>query len=82
MKSSADSILLDNGYGTGEAFDWTIAADAMRPFILAGGLTPDNIPEAIRLLRPSAVDISSGVETGGFKDGVKIIAAVKAAHDN
>ena len=79
-KSTADMVLLDNGYGTGEAFDWTAAADIRRRFILAGGLTPENIHDAIQLLRPEVVDISSGVETGGFKDREKIKAAVKAAH--
>jgi phosphoribosylanthranilate isomerase len=46
---------------------------------LAGGLTPENIPEAIDMLHPKAVDISSGVETEGIKDREKIMAAVEAA---
>ena len=75
---SADQILLDNGYGTGKTFDWTKAESFSRPFILAGGLTPENIPEAIRKLRPVAVDISSSVETDGKKDRGKIFAAVRA----
>ncbi|MBR4702982.1 MAG: phosphoribosylanthranilate isomerase [Oscillospiraceae bacterium] len=78
--SSADEILLDNGYGTGEAFDWSLAAGLHRPFLLAGGLTPENIPQAIRELRPKLLDISSGVETDGVKDREKIRAAVLAAH--
>ena len=77
-KSPADEILLDNGYGTGEAFDWSLAAGFDRPFLLAGGLTPENIAEAIRALRPKLADISSGVETNGQKDKRKIIAAVNA----
>ncbi len=79
--SSADEILLDNGYGTGEAFDWSLAAGLHRPFLLAGGLTPENIPRAIRELGPKLLDVSSGVETDGFKDRIKIRAAVLAAHD-
>ena len=75
---SADQILLDNGYGTGRTFDWTKAESFSRPFILAGGLTPENIPEAIRKLGPVAVDISSSVETDGKKDRAKIFAAVRA----
>ncbi len=78
--SSADGILLDNGYGTGAAFDWSLAAGFQRPFFLAGGLTPENIPSAIRALRPKLLDVSSGVETAGCKDREKIRAAVLAAH--
>ncbi|MBR0398158.1 MAG: phosphoribosylanthranilate isomerase [Eubacterium sp.] len=78
--SPADAVLLDNGYGTGEVFDWTLARDFERPFYLAGGLTPENIPDAVRTLHPALVDLSSGVETAGYKDPAKIRAAVKAAH--
>jgi phosphoribosylanthranilate isomerase len=52
-----------------------------REFILAGGLTPDTIPEAVRALRPAAVDLSSGVETDKLKDRGKIIAAVRAVRN-
>ena len=79
-KSAADLVLLDNGYGTGQAFDWSEAGGLCRPFILAGGLTPENIPDAVRLLRPEILDISSGVETDRVKDPEKILAAVRAAH--
>ena len=78
--SPADAVLLDNGCGTGEAFDWTLAESFRRPFFLAGGLTPDNISEAVHTLHPALVDLSSGVETAGYKDLTKIRAAVKAAH--
>lgn len=79
--SSADEILLDNGYGTGEVFDWTLAAGFTRPFLLAGGLTPENLPGAIHTLRPKLADISSGVETDGVKDRAKILAAVRAVRE-
>ena len=82
MESEADYLLLDNGTGTGEAFDWSLAAGIERPFLLAGGLTPENIPQAIRTLHPKLVDISSGVETDGRKDRNKILAAVRAARDS
>lgn len=72
----ADEILLDNGYGTGKAFDWSLAGSFDREFCLAGGLDPDNIEDAIRTLRPKLVDISSGVETDKVKDKEKILAAV------
>lgn len=78
-QSTADIVLLDGGAGDGEPFAWSLADGFTRPFILAGGLTPENIPEAISRLRPLAVDISTGVETDGVKDETKIMAAVRAA---
>ena len=81
LESAADEILLDSGQGTGQAFDWQLLAGFSRPFILAGGLTPELIPEAVRRLRPKIVDLSSGVETEGIKDRVKMIAAVQAVHN-
>ena len=76
--SRADQILLDNGYGTGKNFDWSQAENFTRPFILAGGLTPENIPEAVRKLHPVAVDISSSVETDRKKDREKIFSVIRA----
>jgi phosphoribosylanthranilate isomerase len=59
--------------GTGATFDWQLAANfKMAPLILAGGLTPVNVREAIDMVRPYAVDVSSGVESGGRKDREKI----------
>jgi tryptophan synthase beta chain len=78
--SSADLVLLDNGKGTGEAFDWSLVRDLGRPFLLAGGLTPENLPEAIARLHPWGVDLSSGVETDGVKDPARILAVARAAH--
>lgn len=78
-RSSADLVLLDNGQGTGESFDWSLLSSVRRDYILAGGLTPETIPEAVRTLRPWAVDLSSGVETDKIKDRSKIMAAVSAA---
>lgn len=75
----ADFILLDNGGGgSGRAFDWSLIRDIRRPFILAGGLGPDNLRKAICRVRPWGVDMSSGVETDGHKDKGKILAAVAA----
>ena len=78
-RSRADQVLLDNGGGTGECFDWALLAGFPRPFILAGGLNPHNIPDAVRRLHPYAVDLSSGVEREGCKDEELITAAVTAA---
>ncbi|MCY4417420.1 MAG: phosphoribosylanthranilate isomerase [Chloroflexi bacterium] len=61
--------------GTGETFDWTVAgrlSASGRHFLLAGGLTPDSVPEAIAVAKPWGVDVSSGVETNGEKDHAKI----------
>lgn len=69
--SPADMILLDNGYGTGEAFDWTLVRDIGRPFILAGGLCSENLHDAAKM-QPYAMDISSGAETDRVKDPEKI----------
>ena len=79
-RSSADLVLLDHGKGgTGESFDWELLRHwKNRPYILAGGLSADNIAEAVRKYRPYAVDLSSSVETEGKKDREKILAAVAA----
>ena len=79
-RCTADMVLLDSGYGSGKTYDWSITAHVRRPYILAGGLTPENIPEAIERLSPAALDVSSGVETERIKDAAKIQAAVRAAH--
>ena len=77
--SPADLVVLDNGYGTGQTFDWSLAGGISRSFLLAGGLTPENIPDAIAQLHPYGLDISSGVETDKLKDMDKIKAAIAAA---
>lgn len=80
--SPADRVLLDNGYGTGECFDHSLIEGSIcRSYMLAGGLTPENIPEVIRRCKPELVDVSSGVETDRFKDREKILKAVQAAHN-
>lgn len=85
---AARAILLDayvDGYGgAGVSFDWSLIPQKLPlPMILSGGLTPANIGEAIRAVRPLAVDVSSGVEVAkGIKDAVKIaefIAGVRNA---
>lgn len=75
----ADYLLLDSGTGSGKAFDHSLI-DPRKirvPFFLAGGLTPENLGQAIRDIRPYAVDLSSGIETDKLKDREKILAAVR-----
>ena len=71
--------------GTGEQFNWDLAVEAQKfgkPIFLAGGLTPENVADAVKKVRPFAVDVSSGVESApGKKDAAKVrafIAAVRA----
>lgn len=79
---SADYILLDSGSGgTGESFDWNILQNFGRPYFLAGGLNINNVSEAVSRLHPYAVDVSSGVETDGRKDDVKMAAFVNAVRN-
>ena len=77
--SEADLVLLDHGAGgTGQAWDWSLLTGMKRPFILAGGLDPENVQEAVRKTQPFGVDVSSGVETDGCKDREKILRFVRA----
>lgn len=91
MSLAADQILIDakppRGAvlpgGNGIAFDWRIVGKRrwLKPWMLAGGLTPDNVAEAIRLTNARQVDVSSGVESApGVKDAAKIAAFTRAAH--
>jgi len=85
----ADAILLDaptpGRGGSGTTFDWALAQGARRRYpamhiVLAGGITPDNVGEAIAAVQPWAVDVASGVEAGpGVKDPDKITRLVAAA---
>lgn len=89
LANEFDALLLDSlsgGYGgQGKVHDWEISRRIVehlypKPVILAGGLTPENVADAIRSVRPYAVDVSSGVEISpGIKDGKKIFEFVKNA---
>jgi phosphoribosylanthranilate isomerase len=85
---NTDAFLLDSHVsgkagGTGEKFNWDLAVEAKklgRPVFLAGGLTPENVAEALRAVQPYGVDVSSGVEISpGKKDPEKIRAFIAAA---
>lgn len=88
---NASALMLDayreDAYGgTGHQVDWNVAAEivqrAERRVILAGGLNPENVGEAIRRVRPYAVDVSSGVEAKpGIKDPIKLRDFIQAARE-
>ena len=79
--SPADMILLDAGAGDGKTFDWSLLSSVSRPYFLAGGLTPENTAEAVKRYHPFAVDVSSGIETDGFKDCNKMRAFMRAVRE-
>ena len=86
--AGAQGLLLDayvegTPGGTGESFDWAlIPRDLPLPVILSGGLHPGNVAEAVRQVRPYAVDVSSGVEAAkGIKDAAKVDAFIKEVKD-
>lgn len=88
LADQAPSLLLDAHApgvfgGTGQVIDWSLAArvtaGAGRPVVLSGGLKPENVAEAVRQVRPTAVDTASGVESApGIKDDARMRALVKA----
>lgn len=77
----ADAFVEGAHGGTGAVFDWTLLpADLPLPLILSGGLTPDNVQDAVTKVQPAAVDVSSGVEQGkGIKDAAKMAAFISGA---
>ena len=84
----AEALLLDAYHehlkgGTGQTFDWNLIPHSLsKPIVLAGGLTVDNVKEAIKKVKPYAVDVSGGVEESkGIKNSLKIQAFIKETQD-
>ena len=77
-KSIADYVLLDAGAGDGIVFDWSLLKNIKRPFFLSFGLNCENAVSAVRTLHPFALDVSSGIETDGKKDKIKMAAFAAA----
>jgi phosphoribosylanthranilate isomerase len=82
------ALMLDSAHGqyrggSGVTFDWEVAQQVSSriPMFLAGGLSPENVGEAIRSVRPWAVDVSSGTEAGGRKDYARVRAFIEAVRD-
>lgn len=82
-ESTAEYLLLDSGKGTGRAFNWELIrnTDFEKPFFLAGGLSPENVAEAIKSINPYGVDVSSGIETDGRKDPDKMREFKRRCYD-
>ena len=84
LPMDCDAVIVDESHGSGKNFDLSHARDAVQrselPVILAGGLTPENVADAIRQVHPYAVDVASGIETApGIKDHTKIAAFIASA---
>lgn len=79
-QSIADTVLVDSGAGSGVTFDWEALKKIKREYFLAGGLSPDNVKEAMKT-GAFALDVSSGVETDGRKDADKVRRMIQAVRD-
>ena len=87
LDSAADYLLFDSGTGSGKTFDWSVLSEVLRDyggslpkeFFLAGGISAENIGMAYETVHPYAVDLSSSVETDGWKDFEKMRLAVSNA---
>ncbi|MCH3917395.1 MAG: phosphoribosylanthranilate isomerase [Spirochaetia bacterium] len=77
---SASCFLLDSGAGSGQTFDWKKESVTDKPLFIAGGIGSSNLQAAIEFFHPYAVDVSSSVETDGYKDEEKIRKLVETLH--
>ncbi|TGL12661.1 phosphoribosylanthranilate isomerase [Leptospira meyeri] len=82
LEPKSNLVILDSyqknlGGGTGHTFPWEYVTSVKRPFLLAGGITPDNVKSALETVHPYGIDVASGVETDGIKDPNKIKTLVQ-----
>lgn len=87
IPDDADALIVDASRGRGRLYDRSFVSEVMNgtslPVILAGGLTPENVREAVRSVRPYAVDVASGVESApGVKEQTKVFEFVKRAKES
>ncbi len=83
IPQNADYILFDGAVaGSGHTFDWSLLPQTHKPFFLAGGINMNNVQKAMETVKPYAIDLSSGVETDGFKDKNKILEIVRAIRND
>ena len=76
-------VIIDTSWGTGTLADWSALESLNRPFLLSGGLTPQNLGEALERLKPMGVDVCSGVESSpGLKDRDELRAFLKVAREH
>ncbi|WP_057825988.1 phosphoribosylanthranilate isomerase [Lentilactobacillus sunkii] len=80
-QSLANYLMVDSGKGSGQVLNWKALPHIDRTTILAGGLNPDNISQAVTIVNPDIVDVSTGVETDGHKDPAKIMNFIKNAKE-
>ena len=82
MYSPADYVLLDAGLGEGKVFDWSLIGATKRKYFLAGGLTPENIEQALAITpQPYAFDVSTGVELNRLKDYRKVMKFISTVRN-
>jgi phosphoribosylanthranilate isomerase len=86
LPEDCDAVIVDDSHGKGKGYDPSYALDAVKrstvPVIIAGGLTPENVGDAIRRIHPYAVDVASGVEESpGIKDHKKIAAFISTVKE-
>jgi phosphoribosylanthranilate isomerase len=80
--TQADAVMFDAGKGAGQTFDWQqVPKNVPQPVFLAGGITVANITAAMQAVQPTVIDVSSGIETAGLKDPLKMRQITQLAHD-